>query len=197
MRTIKILIVLGLVTGLAACVPVVSVHPLFNEGEEVFEPALVGTWKGQGDFKENVMSFRKSADKTYELTFPNPKGRERLKYDAHLIKLEQHLFLDLTLNALELNSHKYDFQEFLGFLPCHVFFKIEIEGKVLHLAYLDDEWMRKMTDRGEDSVGHELLGEQKDGIVLTAPTRDLQKLVLKYAQDEKAFADTGEWRRQK
>ncbi len=67
-----------------------------------------------------------------------------------------------------------------------------MEGDVLQIAFLDDDWLRKRIEEGEVNIAHERLGTD---ILLTASTKDLQMFVLKYAEDKEAFPDPEEFRR--
>ena len=44
MRRGSLLILMVLATGLAGCIPVPSVYPLYTDKDVVFEPSLLGVW---------------------------------------------------------------------------------------------------------------------------------------------------------
>ena len=50
---------------------------------------------------------------------------------------------------------------------------------------VDGDWLKDMITKGDIKIGHENV---EDGILLTAPTADLQTLVKKYADNKKAFS---------
>jgi hypothetical protein len=59
---------------------------------------------------------------------------------------------------------------------------------------LDNDWLTKMLRTEEIDIAHIRIDKQ---IILTAPTKELQLLVLKYAEDEEAFPETNEYHRVK
>jgi hypothetical protein len=56
---------------------------------------------------------------------------------------------------------------------------------VLRLWLTDDEEFKKLLEQDPNAIKHETL--EGGGIVLTASPRELQKFVLKYADDERVF----------
>jgi hypothetical protein len=57
---------------------------------------------------------------------------------------------------------------------------------VLKLRLTDDEEFKKLLEQDPNSIKHEKV--EDDGIVLTASPGELQKFVLKYADDERVFS---------
>jgi hypothetical protein len=102
-------------------------------------------------------------------------------FDVRLGRLAGVLFADLTPQTFT------DSEPRLGRpmqIPAHWFWKISVEGDRLHVVPLSDEWLRKQIDSNAVRIAH----EKEDGnIVLTAPTRELQRLVSRYATDTLAF----------
>ena len=184
MRSIKILILLGLVIYLTGCVP--SLHPLFTDKDLVFDPALVGTWVDEDG--KNIWEFQKSRENAYELVYT--ENEEPAKFQAHLVKLGDFLFLDIFPEEPGMKNGLYK-----GLLiPAHGFSRIWIEGGLVRLAYLDPDWLKDMIDKKKVKIGHDWIDQS---LILTASTRDLQKFALKYAEDSKAFSVKTELHRQK
>lgn len=179
MNTTKIFATFAIALLIASCVQ--SLHPLYTDKELVFEPRLVGTWKGEGG---NLWIFLKSGDKAYELIYTE-KGSPA-KFSAHLVKLGKFLFLDLFPQSPEL---KNDLQQ-AHLLNVHTFSRLWLEDDTLRLAMLEQDWLKKMITQKKIQIKHERLG---DGIVLTASTKDLQKLALNYANNSDAFPIPKTW----
>ena len=57
---------------------------------------------------------------------------------------------------------------------------------------MDNEWLEEMIDEKKVNIAHVRL---EDRIILTAPTEELQKFVLKYAEDTDAFPELDELHR--
>src|SRR3972149_838104 len=173
MRSIKILILLGLVIFLTGCVP--SLHPLFTDKDLVFDPALVGTWVDEDG--KNIWEFQKSRENAYELVYT--ENEEPAKFQAHLLKLGDFLFLDVFPEEPEMKNGLYK-----GLLiPAHGFSRIWMEGDLVRLAYLDPDWLKQMIDKKKVKIDHDFIDQS---IILTAQTEDLQKFAVKYAEDVKA-----------
>jgi len=184
MRSLKILILLGMAIFLSGCVP--SLHPLFTEKDLVFDPALVGTWVDQDG--KNAWTFQKSGENAYELVYI--ENEEPAKFQAHLLKLGDFLFLDIFPEEAEMKNGLYK-----GLLiPAHGFSRIWIAGDSVQLAYLDPDWLKQMIDNKKVKIDHDFVDQT---LILTAQTPDLQNFALKYAEDAKAFSNKTELRRQK
>ena len=188
MRTLKIFLSLGIALFILGCVP--SLHPLYTDKELVFNPALVGTWLDVDDEKD-TWTFRKSEEKAYKLIQYQSKG-DTAEFEVHLVQLGEFLFLDTQVEGPEMINN--DFYR-MHFIPGHIFSRVRLEGDNLSLAMLDPDSLKKMIEEKKADIGHELFGD--DGIVLTAPTAELQKFMLKSAGDTEAFGEPMKLKRQK
>ncbi len=184
MRSAKILILFGIVIFLTGCVP--SLHPLFTDKDLVFDQALVGTWVDEDG--KNIWEFKKSEENSYELVYT--ENESPAKFEAHLVKLEKFLFLDLFPKEPEIKNGFYKGH----LIRAHSFARIWMEGDSLHLAALDSDWLKDMIDKKKVKIGHDWIDQ---GIILTEQTKDLQKFAVKYAEDSKAFSNRSELHRQK
>lgn len=187
-RIVKILVTLGCVLLLASCGPVCSLHPLYTGTELVSEPALVGTW-AEGESDTGKWIFEKSAENVYKLT--NKDGdKTKFESEVHLVRLGKFTFLDASFFP----DASFKEQEFKGvfLLPVHYFARIRIEGDVLRLAIFADGSLPEAFV--EKRLRHLELG---GATVLTVSTRELQRFVLKHAEDERAFSDESRLLREK
>jgi hypothetical protein len=77
-------------------------------------------------------------------------------------------------------------------VPAHMIARVWMEKEELRLQVLDSEWLRqKIRDTG---VPH--LEVEDEQVILTAPTQELQKFVLLYSAEPRAFeSDVGRFRR--
>jgi hypothetical protein len=185
MRTIRILLVFGIALLFSGCV-VPSLHPLFTEKDLVFDPALIGTWVEENE--KETWTFQKAGDHTYDL-FYEGEG-DSAEFEAHLLRLGKFEFLDIYPEEPDI---KNDFCKFHLILT-HTFSRIWIDGDTLRTAMLNPQWLEDMIARRNVKIAHERLD---DRIVLTASTKELQKFILKYAEDINAFPDPAELHRQK
>jgi len=178
---------------------VLSLHPLYTEKDLVLEPKLEGSWANK-DGKE-LWTFKKSGEKVYELTAVHKESKQESgktieetatgKFDAHLMKLGNYIFMDLYPQEPDIKNAFYKYH----FLPAHSFSRIWIEQDIFRISVFNEDWLKKMIEKKKVKITYEKL--DNDRIVLTAPTEKLQKLILKYVEDSEAFPEPTEFYRQK
>jgi len=170
MRNKRLAVVLTL-TLLAGCVP--SLHPFYTDADLVLDPALVGTWWGDGD---DSWTFEEAGE-AYTLVHES-KGVTK-EFEAHLFRLGEVLWLDLY----PVTPQEPDFHD-VHLVPAHSVSRVWLEQGTLRLGMLSPEWLDEKLERKALSIAHERVGET---IVLTAPTAKLQKLLRAHADDPQAF----------
>ena len=199
------------------CVPVMSLHPLFNEKDVVFDKKLLGTWVDDPNSPETTWDFKWADGKenAYRLIFTDKKGNKGL-FIAHLVKLKDKLFLDACpppsgwegaskkITSLEpygikaeVSQYRYGEQQdpnkiewsynYYFMIPVHTFIKINSIEPQLKIVLTDDDKMKEFLKADPNAVKHTVL---EDKPVLTASTNELQAFVLKYADDTRVFAET-------
>jgi len=185
---------------LCGCVPVFSLNGLYTEKDVVFEQDLLGTWADPND-PEGAWQFTRNnqVENAYRLTLESGDGPKGL-FDAHLLKLENKLFLDVyparegfeqNMAALEEaaedpNNKVWAFNLIFA-VPVHTFLRIDSVKPALKMRLTDDELMKKLLQQDPKAVEHVLADERR--FVLTASTKKLQAFVLKYADDERLFGN--------
>ncbi|UCG47703.1 MAG: hypothetical protein JSU94_19735 [Phycisphaerales bacterium] len=166
---------------LGGCLP--SLHPLYTEDELIFEEKLVGKWSDGDD----IWEFRAGEDKAYEMRiFDGKQGR----FEAHLVQLDDMMFLDIFPDGETLEGLQDFYKAHL--LGVHTFMKVEaIEPKLL-LRMIDGGKVREMLESDPALLKHEVVGDDGDGLVLTASTEQLQQFMLKYGRSEELFEEATE-----
>ena len=170
---------------LGGCVPVVSLHPLFNEKNVVFDEKLLGTWVDTNTTWE--FSRTEEPQNAYKLIFSDEEDKKGL-FVAHLVKLKDKLFLDACPAPWEQqdpNKIEWAYNT-LFLIPAHTFIKINSIEPQLKMQVTDDEKMREFLEADPNAVKHTLLDDKP---VLTASTKELKAFVLKYADDDRVFTD--------
>ena len=174
---------------LGGCVPVMSLHPLYTEKDVVFEEKLLGRWVDDPNSPETTWEFNRieEPNNAYNLVFSDEEGKKG-SFVAHLVRLQNRLFLDVypseppweieDPNKLEL-PYNYFF-----LIPAHTFIKIDFNGPQLKMWLTKDEEMEKLLKEEPNAVKHTFI---EDKLILTAPTKELQNFVLKYADDKRVF----------
>ena len=191
---IKLPLPFGLALLLAGCVP--SVNPLYTEKDLVFDPALVGVWSEENE--KEAWAFAEAGGKKYFLKHTDSDGRTG-EFDAHLLKLGQELFLDLYALGLGGNGG-WEINQLarcaLVIRPGHLFLKVDQITPTLKLRLMDPERLEELIEKNPKDIQHEKIrlngrDSEEFQIILTAPTKDLQKFILRHVKDEKFFADPG------
>jgi hypothetical protein len=188
MKPVKILslslVFLVLLLSMSGCL-VLSVHPLYFKEDLIFEPGLVGTW-GEKQHEEDLAElwiFKQTGEKSYQLTIRVKEEGEGV-FEAHLLKLGKHMFLDLYPKEPESGLEFYN----MHLIPTHSFMRISLEGQVLRLAFFDLEWLQDNLEQKKVHIEH----ARKDEVfVLTAPTEKLQEFALEHVEEAFPFEEGG------
>ena len=190
MKTKKFLFYM-LAVILGGCVPVISLHPLYTEKDIVVDKKLYGTWVSDSNDSKTTWEF-KSIDEpknAYALIFTDDEGMKG-SFVAHLVKLQNRLFLDIFPSELPWESedpNKMDWPyNTLFLIPAHTFVKIDSIESQLKLRLTLESKMEDLLKENPNAVEHTSVG---DRLVITGSTKELQAFVLKYADDERLFTD--------
>jgi hypothetical protein len=174
MRTMMLLVTGTLALLMVACIP--SLHPIYTEKDLVFDPGLLGTWADK-EGKDRLVLVR-SGEKSYDFYYTEEEDSRR--FEGHLAQVGGYRFLDLLPADPGMKNEFYQ----MHLIRAHTFSRVWIEGDTLRLAFFDHGWVKGMIDQGRMTIAYE---RSDEGILLTAATAELQKLVVKYAEDPKAF----------
>ena len=188
MKKKSLFFVLIISTFMSGCVT--SLHPLFTKNDLITDKNLVGTWLQQDGEDIAVWKFEKYqkgmfgmfSEKSYTLTYF--EDSVPAKFSVHLTKLGNHVFFDLY--PIEVDNVNPLAE--LCLLPVHVFFKAKITNNQVELKMFNYKWLSKLFEENRIRISHELVGPH-EMITLTASTKELQKFVIKYADDANAFED--------
>jgi len=185
----SILIATGLALTLITGCVVNSVYPFYTAQEEVFDPALAGTWVDSDAAKEakDYWQIDQSGAKGYLLA--NVENDQTNHFEAHLFRLKENTFLDLC------PTNRVESQ-----LPLHFLLKIEQAPNSFQFQMLDLEWLSKLLDKEPNALRHILIPENPGNtnslqLVLTADTAELQKFILTHISDTNAFTSKKEMKR--
>lgn len=176
MRHMLLSIAFAAVVVMTGCGPTLSLNPLYTDKDVVPDPPLEGKWTDD-DAKE-VWSVSKSGN-GYEAFELGKADAE--KYEIHVVRLEQLRFLDITAKDAPSLS-----------IPGHLIAKVWTEGELLRVQAMATDWFKQKIQ--ETSFPHVMVQDKQ--LLLTAPTPQLQKLILLYANEPKAFdSDVGKLHR--
>jgi hypothetical protein len=173
------MIILAAVVFISGCI-VASLNPIYDSDKElVSDPAIVGTWV---DSEKNTFTFVEDGKNKYECTINSDSIANN--FEVHFAQLGKYRFLDLYPKELDEKQSAINPYYQLHMIPVHSFSKIWIKNDQLYLSMLNLDWMKKQFELKKIKIPY----HESDGvIVLTGSTKQLQKFVLKYADDTAAF----------
>jgi hypothetical protein len=149
------------------CIP--SLHPLYTDETLIFEEKLIGKWTG-GD--NEIWQFSKANEKEYELRIV--KDEKEGRFEAHLLELDGKMYLDLYPGENESMENMNDYYK-LHLVAAHTFLWINLTEPNLQLNW----FMQKLLEDDPNLLRHETIN--KDQIILTASTEELQRFVIENA----------------
>jgi len=102
---------------LTGCVPVDSLNPLYTDKDLAFDESLLGSWGGPDKDEEGgleILAREQDGKKSYLLVMTD-KDKDlnvfkKTLYHASLVKLNEHLFLDVVQQSFEPQSTTYSLQ---------------------------------------------------------------------------------------
>ena len=154
---------------LTGCTTVVSVNPLYRDTDRaiVFDPSLLGKWTGE----DTTFTIVPEGKKAYRVVGFMAEKKELEDVTMHLVKVGRQMLLDVSLGRTGPE------------LPCHVFLRVRIEPGTFYASLMSTQWLdERIKQDGK------LKYEVKEGnTLLTCPSAELQKHLLPYARDKRAF----------
>jgi hypothetical protein len=198
-KALRLPLTAGLLLVLVGCEPIQSIHPFWTPETLTFEPALIGTWVSRDDPGEPDLTLRfersdRAGEQAYRvyLYCQRPAREDKalkdwsLLLEGRLIRLDGVLYLDLYPDKVtKKNGWKMEVENPLFHRGIHTLYRVQLEGDVLKLEYLEDDWVKAQIRAGKIQVGHEF-GEGH--WLLTAGTHELQQLIRQAQGDALAFS---------
>lgn len=195
-KNVVVFTVLGLIL-FQGCIP--SLHPLYTKDKLVMKEEVLGIWtdnEKQSDPSNPVSEwhFKANADQSYTLVFYDTEGIPAT-FDAHLIRLGESYFFNFQpydpskkdiAEHPGLDRQRFNEFEVLHFYPMNTFAKVTFKNEQLGISMFNGDFLEKLLKQNRIRIKHEKVD---DGYVLTASSEELQKFVLKYADDEDAFPE--------
>ncbi len=182
-------IVIGLILFITGCIP--SLHPLYFDEDRIELPLIEGHWISDSDDHWEFLKVKDEPSYILNYTEKLQKGEQNPKsqfanFNANIVKLGGCYFMDLYPRENDYLNQMNDFMA-VHFLTAHTFLKLEFRDELLLIYQMSPEWLESLFDEHKIRISHERLDDEN--IVLTASTKELQKFITKYADDEDAFMD--------
>jgi hypothetical protein len=173
MRIWKAFPLLSLLLVVCGCGPELTLNPLYEEKDLVFDDALLGTWitseATDGTMTEGLaFSFKKSGANGYEVVFPCTDEGGKCKSEVHLVRLGKFLFLDAF--APESDSTGEDQNKVPMPFPrigVHILGRIWIGKDMVFMTLLGDDGVKDLVKKKKLTNGY---ATTRDGIILTGTT---------------------------
>lgn len=156
----------------AGCIP--SLHPLYDDQTLIFDEALIGKWMFRDNSEEQIWQFSKAGEKEYELRIFQA-GKDG-RFEAHLLELDGKTYLDLYPAENKSMENLNDIYK-THLVAAHTFLKVNLTVHNLKVNW----FMHKLLEDDPNLLRHERIN--KDQIVLTASTEELQRFVIEHADE--------------
>ena len=186
----------GLVVFILSGCFVKSLHPFYKDDDLLFRKEFLGTWTGNDSSSWKIEQHMKSTgilqphkpENAYLITYSDKKGTSQ--FSVHLFNLGNKLFFDFYPEEVESSSEMMASH----LVPMHTVARVEQSSGKITIQWYNEEWLIGMFKQNRIRIAHEKIplesGKSDDDnfqVVLTASTDDLQKFMLKYSDDPKAF----------
>jgi hypothetical protein len=195
MKTKIIFLTILLLAILPGCL-VKSLHPYYADKDLLFKEELLGNWSGKDSSGWEISRHMKKTglfnpgtpDKAYDIIYTDSKGRS--KFIAHIFLLDEQLYIDFYPEEDAGNTDLGSFH----YIQAHSLARLTISKNNLTIQWFNEEWLMNLFNQNRIRIAHERIpydpddkNPDRDQVILTAPTEDLQKFILKYGKDPNAF----------
>ena len=198
MKTKILTLCLALTVLMSGCL-VKSIHPFYTDADLVFNKDLVGNWQSE-DHSTWVISQSSSFpgfgkpvkdEKCYKIVQTQENGGKAV-FLAHLFKLNNQLYLDFIPDDVPTENTLLSYHV----VAMHTFAKVDLKDGKISINWYNENWLTDLFNQNKIRIAHERQGyiggnttskDDKSQIILTASTADLQKFIIKYSNDPKAF----------
>ena len=187
---------------------VISFYPIYTEDVLIKDDRIIGKWVTTEEFgiktkevdtlvweisfkdkkwvnKQNSPLGKKSHQETNRYTYSlslhyHSSPEEKAEFQLHLVKLGGKTYVDFYPVEWDIDNTILSFH----LMGVHTFAKAEINEDFININWFDSEWFEQKMEENRIRIKHE---KNKNNILLTAKPKDLQKFVIKYSDNEKAF----------
>lgn len=184
---------------------VISFYPLYTQDKLIRDDRIIGKWESYtDDFRKDTLVWSISiSDKKWNKKVNNPFDRGDREvpnnytytldlyyksepkdsgvFNLHIVKLGNQTYLDFYPEQWNNNN---DIMA-VHLVPVHTFAKAKINND-LEIQWFDSDWLQGLFDENKIRIEHM---SNHDYTLLTAKPEELQKFVVKYANEQEAFSD--------
>lgn len=188
---------------IGSCGPVLSLYPVYNVSDTIYEPKLIGSWVDEVNNVTMDFTRPEAEGRNYRLVYTSidkdSKKAAKGIFSAYLVRLGNKLFLDVFPEEMpngsleDPNNYKWYYNAFF-LVPGHTFAVVDSIEPQLKMRITDSDKLKDFLEKEPNAVRHEIV---TDSLVLTAKTAELQKFVIKYADSRDVFSTEMNLKRQK
>lgn len=181
--------------------PGLSIHPLYSDGDTVFEPALLGTWMlkdaaGRYDTpnEENdwfeTFEFVNYDDASYLLRHSTSNSKASY-FKANLVEIDGHFFLDVFPDEANSEDPGGTFRFNSQHILVHAIYYIEQLEPELVMREMNSWWVDELLEENPDAIPHLAIEDEYDEYryLLNAPTPELQAFCVANIETEDAYVN--------
>jgi hypothetical protein len=175
-----------------------SLHPFFKEEDKYFDTTMVGYWM-DGDsaiwtILPNLRNERiggpEKNDSTFRITYYEDDTHYSILAGT-LFRLNGVDYVDFTPHPDE--DHCTSDMTSYHHVPVHTLARVQYCRDSILLYWYGDDWLNDLFEQNRIRIKHETVyAFDYDRHVLTAGTDELQKFIMKYANDPKTVQDIEE-----
>lgn len=191
MKRISLYIVISGMLLMSSCL-VSSLHPFYKKKDKIYEPVLLGSWIDSDSciwvIEKNMIAKEfmgpSFPDSTYSLTYYEEDDMIGL-FTGTLFELKGVRYMDFYPDPNE--DHCNSGLTGMHHFPTHTLARIRLDRDSIMLYWYGDEWLDELFKQNRIRIKHETVDISPDYTrhLLTAPTADLQKFIIKYANNPK------------
>jgi hypothetical protein len=199
----KTVILIGMLALLAgSCIP--SLFPLYTDEDLVTDDRIVGDWDtGEGGtWVIERLDYTPTSD-FFSRDWSAPGEKKNYRLNVIEVSEEDTLEAEFILHMLVLDGQYYlnyypvDYELDHDFLAWHMieannFSKVNLSDDSLSLSFFNPDYLEELIDKNRIKISHI---RHDNGILLTAGTRELQKFVIKYGDEEDATLEPDVFKR--
>jgi len=186
----KVIIIILAMAAMSSCL-VSSLHPFFKQKDKYFDTTMVGYWIDEDSCIWTIIPNLKTKefmgperhDSTYTITYYEEDDNYSI-LTGTLFQLNNVRYVDFTPDPNE--EHCTSDMSSFHHVPVHTLARVQYCKDSILLFWYGEEWLNELFEQNRIRIKHEKLNfTAYERHVLTADTDELQKFIIKYANDPK------------
>ena len=181
--------------GMSSCL-VTSLHPFYHYEDMIYEPSLEGLWidgdsciwEIEAEMSSDEFMGPETPTSSYWITYHEDRDAKS-QFIGTLFQLKGQHYADFYPDPDETHHHT----DFMGMhhFPTHTLARAEFSRDSIMLYWYGEEWLTDLFEQNRIRIKHETVevGPDLTRHILTAPTKELQKFITKYADNPKTGID--------